>query len=102
MFCIATIMFWPWRNQQGYASYYRVHWFCTYDKSFNRAHMSLQMPVVPDKSLDRSLFDEAKSWVRQKYNKPGNVFLGVVHRLDRPVSGVVVFGRTSKGAARLR
>ena len=60
------------------------------------------MPTVPDSSLDRSLLDEAKDWVAKEYNKPGNVFLGVVHRLDRPVSGVVVFGRTSKGAARLR
>lgn len=59
------------------------------------------MPVVPDTSGDRSLLDEAKSWVKRKYDKPGDVFLGVVHRLDRPVSGIVVFGRTSKGASRL-
>jgi 23S rRNA pseudouridine1911/1915/1917 synthase len=42
-----------------------------------------------------------KDYLREKYNKPGNVFLGVVHRLDRPVSGVLVFARTSKAAARL-
>jgi 23S rRNA pseudouridine1911/1915/1917 synthase len=59
------------------------------------------VPIVPDESGDRSLLEIAKSWVKREYEKPGAVFLGVVHRLDRPVSGVVVFGRTSKGAARL-
>ncbi|MCH2112911.1 MAG: RluA family pseudouridine synthase [Planctomycetes bacterium] len=59
------------------------------------------IPVVPDSSGDESLLDIAKSWVKVTAQKPGKVFLGVVHRLDRPVSGVVVFGRTSKGAARL-
>lgn len=58
-------------------------------------------PIVPDDSGDPSLFEEAKQWVKKEYNKPGDVFLGVVHRLDRPVSGVVVFARTSKGASRL-
>lgn len=43
----------------------------------------------------------AKAYLKQKYNKPGNVFLGVVHRLDKPVSGVLLFARTSKAAARL-
>jgi 23S rRNA pseudouridine1911/1915/1917 synthase len=59
------------------------------------------LPVVPDESGDESLLDRAREWVRVEFAKPGNVFLGVVHRLDRPVSGVVVFARTSKGAARL-
>ncbi|MBW3539895.1 MAG: RluA family pseudouridine synthase [Planctomycetes bacterium] len=48
-----------------------------------------------------SLADEVKAWLKQKYDKPGNVYIGVVHRLDRPVSGVVVFARNSKCAARL-
>lgn len=48
-----------------------------------------------------SLIDEVKAYLKQKYAKPGNVYLGVVHRLDRPVSGVVVFSRNSKCAARL-
>src|SRR4051812_50122004 len=43
----------------------------------------------------------AKEYLKDKYRKPGNVFLGVVHRLDKPVSGVLLFARTSKGAARL-
>jgi 23S rRNA pseudouridine1911/1915/1917 synthase len=59
------------------------------------------LPVVPDSSGDESLFDQAKAWVKTEFQKPGEVFLGVVHRLDRPVSGVVCFARTSKGAARL-
>ena len=50
-----------------------------------------------EETLDRAL----KHYLKEKYHKPGNVFLGVVHRLDRPVSGVLLFARTSKGAARL-
>lgn len=59
------------------------------------------MPVAPDDSKDESLFDAVKTYLKQIYNKPGNVFLGLVHRLDRPVQGAVVFAKTSKGAARL-
>jgi len=59
------------------------------------------VPVVPDASEDFSVLEMAKSWVKSEFQKSGNVFLGVVHRLDRPVSGIVVFARTSKGAARL-
>ena len=59
------------------------------------------VPVVPDDSGDPSLLDEAKAWIAREFNKSGAVFLGVVHRLDRPVSGVTVFARTSKAAARI-
>ena len=59
------------------------------------------VPVVPDASRDRSLLEQAKAWLKAKCGKPGNVFLGVVHRLDRPASGVVIFARTSKSASRL-
>lgn len=59
------------------------------------------LPTVPDDSGDESLLDLAKSWVKREFDKPGAVFLGVVHRLDRPVSGVVAFARTSKSASRL-
>lgn len=48
-----------------------------------------------------SLFDEVKKYLKEKYNKPGNVFLGLAHRLDKPVSGIVLFAKTSKGASRL-
>lgn len=54
-----------------------------------------------DKSGDVSLFDEVKKYLKEKYKKPGKVFLGLVHRLDKPVQGIVLFGKTSKGAARL-
>jgi 23S rRNA pseudouridine1911/1915/1917 synthase len=59
------------------------------------------LPSVPDASGDESLFDRAKDWIKHAKHKPGAVYLGVVQRLDRPVSGVVVFARTSKAAARL-
>ena len=52
--------------------------------------------VQGDKTGDTPLSDTVKEYIRQKYNKPGNVFLGVVHRLDRPVSGLVVFAKTSR------
>ena len=55
----------------------------------------------PDESGDDSLFDCVKRYLKQAYNKPGNVFLGLVHRLDRPTGGVMVFAKTSKAAARL-
>jgi len=48
-----------------------------------------------------NLMDVVKEYLKQKYNKPGNVFLGLVHRLDKPVCGIVVFAKTSKGASRL-
>jgi 23S rRNA pseudouridine1911/1915/1917 synthase len=59
------------------------------------------IPTVPDASGDPSLLDLARAWVKHEFAKPGAVYLGVVHRLDRPVSGVVAFARTSKSAARL-
>lgn len=59
------------------------------------------LPTVPDESGDASLLEWAKQWVARDKRKPGAVFLGVVQRLDRPVSGVVLFARTSKAAARL-
>lgn len=57
--------------------------------------------VQGDKTGDRSLVDILKDWIKEKYNKPGNVFCGVVHRLDRPVCGLVVFAKTSKALSRL-
>jgi 23S rRNA pseudouridine1911/1915/1917 synthase len=55
----------------------------------------------PDDSGEVSLLNQVKDWVKVEFKKPGKVFIGLVHRLDRPVSGVVVFARTSKGASRL-
>ena len=57
--------------------------------------------TVADETGDPNLLDLARDYLKQKYRKPGNVFLGLVHRLDRPASGVVLFARTSKAAARL-
>lgn len=57
--------------------------------------------VQGDKTGDEPLVDTLKRWLKEKYNKPGNVFLGLPHRLDRPVGGVVVFAKTSKALARL-
>ena len=55
----------------------------------------------PDESGDSNLFDCVKEYIKVTYNKQGNVFLGLVHRLDRPTGGVMVFAKTSKAAARL-
>lgn len=57
--------------------------------------------VQGDKTGDASLADLLKTWLKEKYAKPGNVFVGVTHRLDRPVTGVVVFAKTSKALARM-
>ena len=57
--------------------------------------------VQGDKTGDKPLSETVKEWIKTEHNKPGNVFLGVVHRLDRPVAGIVVFGKTSKATARL-
>ena len=54
-----------------------------------------------DKTGDRSLVDSCKQYIKEKYHKPGAVFLGLVHRLDRPVSGLVIFARTSKALERM-
>lgn len=59
------------------------------------------MPVCPDESKDLDLLSYLKNYIKEKYNKPGNVYLGLVHRLDRPVSGIMVFAKTSKAASRL-
>jgi 23S rRNA pseudouridine1911/1915/1917 synthase len=57
--------------------------------------------VQGDKTGDKSLLDVLKQYLKEKHNKPGNVFLGLPHRLDRPTSGIVVFAKTSKALSRL-
>ena len=59
------------------------------------------VPVQEDSSKDLDLVTMIKRYLKEKYNKPGNVYLGLVHRLDRPVSGIMVFAKTSKAASRL-
>lgn len=61
----------------------------------------INVPVQADSSGDLDLLTIAKAYIKEKYNKPGDVYLGLVHRLDRPVGGVIVFARTSKAADRL-
>jgi len=57
--------------------------------------------VQGDKTGDKPLSEVVKEYIKEKYNKPGDVFLGVVHRLDRPTSGIIIFARTSKALERL-
>lgn len=57
--------------------------------------------VQGDKTGDKTLIDDVKSYIKEKYKKPGDVFLGLVHRLDRPTSGIVIFARTSKALTRM-
>ena len=63
-----------------------------------------KMPNIPsqsDKTGDIDMLTIVKQYIREKYNKPGNVYLGLVHRLDRPVGGIMIFAKTSKAAGRL-
>lgn len=59
------------------------------------------LPSQGDQTGDPSVLDLAKGYLKEKYNKPGNVFVGLIHRLDRPVGGLMVLAKTSKGASRL-
>ena len=59
------------------------------------------VPTQADESGDIDLLNQIKEYIKLKYDKPGNVFVGLVHRLDRPTGGIMVFAKTSKAAARL-
>ena len=59
------------------------------------------IPSQADKTNDIDMLTIVKEYIREKYNKPGNVYIGLVHRLDRPVGGVMIFAKTSKAASRL-
>ena len=61
----------------------------------------INVPSQADKTEDEDMLSIIKKYLKEKYNKPGNVYLGLVHRLDRPVGGVMVFAKTSKAASRL-
>lgn len=61
----------------------------------------VNVPVQSDESNDMDMLSLCKAYLKEKYNKPGNVFVGLVHRLDRPTGGCMVFAKTSKGASRL-
>ena len=59
------------------------------------------IPSQADKTGDMDMLSLVKNYIKEKYHKPGNVYLGLVHRLDRPVGGVMIFAKTSKAASRL-
>ena len=61
----------------------------------------INIPVQEDNTKDEDLLNILKDYIKNKYNKPGNVYLGLVHRLDRPVEGIMVYAKTSKAAERL-
>ena len=57
--------------------------------------------VQADKTEDETLADKVKAYIKKKFNKPGDVYLGIIHRLDRPTSGIILFARTSKALSRM-
>src|SRR5574344_2591282 len=59
------------------------------------------VPSQSDKSNDEDMLSMVRSYIKEKYQKPGNVYVGLVHRLDRPTGGVMVFAKTGKASARL-
>ena len=59
------------------------------------------IPSQQDKTGDIDMLTLVKKYIKEKYNKPGDVYIGLVHRLDRPVGGIMVFAKTSKAASRL-
>lgn len=61
----------------------------------------INIPTQEDNTKDKDLLTILKKYIKEKYNKPGNVYLGLVHRLDRPVGGIMIFAKTSKAASRL-
>ncbi len=71
------------------------------DNHLLAVHKPAGLLVQGDRSGDATLLDAARAYLKEKYAKPGNVYVGLVHRLDRNVSGVVLLARTSKAAARL-
>lgn len=71
------------------------------DNHFIAVNKPAGVLVHSDETGDETLVDAIKEYIKVEYNKPGDVFLGVIHRIDRPVSGVVLFARTSKGLTRM-
>lgn len=71
------------------------------DNSIIVVNKPQNVPSQEDATKDKDMLTMVKEYVKEKYNKPGNVFIGLVHRLDRPTGGVMVFARNSKSAARL-
>ncbi len=72
-----------------------------FDNHLIIVHKKVGEIVQGDKTGDITLMDEVKDWIKNAYQKPGEVFLGLVHRIDRPVSGALIFARTSKALSRM-
>ncbi len=90
------------RRPESPCPFYHPRWPLLYhDNHLLGLYKPAGLLVQGDRSGDPNLLDLAKAWIKQLYHKPGKVYLGLVHRLDRPVAGVVLFARTSKGASRL-
>ena len=86
----------------GDLSFFHPDWPVLYEDNHLLAlYKPAGLLVQGDNTQDISLLELGKSWLKERYGKPGQVFLGLVHRLDRPVAGVILFARTSKAAARL-
>ena len=84
------------------AENYRPEFNILYEDNHIIVVLKPQMTACcPDESKDDNLFDQVKKYIKIAYNKPGNVYLGLVHRLDRPTGGVMVYAKTSKAASRL-
>lgn len=82
--------------------FFDIRWPVIYvDNHLLAVYKPAGLLVQGDRSGDICLLDLGKRWIKARYNKPGDVFLAMVHRLDRPVAGLVLFARTSKAAARL-
>ena len=60
-----------------------------------------RIPVQGDKTGDETLLDVIKAYIKKKYNNPGNVYLGLPHRIDRPTSGIVILSKTSKSLSKM-
>ena len=83
-----------------------LHQLANIDVQYEETHVIVavkppNMLSQADKTGDTDILSQLKEYINIKYNKPGAVYLGLVHRLDRPVGGLMVFARTSKAAARL-
>ncbi len=89
-------------TQEKMAEGYQPPFQILYEDNHILVALKPQMTACcPDESKDDNLFDQIKNYIKITYNKPGNVYLGLVHRLDRPTGGVMVYAKTSKAAARL-
>jgi len=76
-------------------------WVLYEDNHIIIVNKAARIPVQGDKTGDKTLLDIAKAYIKKKYNKPGNVYLGLPHRIDRPTSGIVILSRTSKSLSRM-